>query len=113
MTKVDTAKKPALTDWHPADVIASIRKSGTSIRQLSIKHGYHARSLQRVLVVHWRKAERIIANALGLEPSQIWPSRHHADGRPKNVRGERGIGRPRRKDSTRRAARNGHRGAAA
>ena len=35
-------------DWHRADIIAELRKKG----------------------------ERIIASAIGVEPSEIWPSRY-------------------------------------
>lgn len=47
----------------------------------------------------WPKAERIIAEALGVPPEQIWPSRYHPDGSPRSGRGERGLGRYKRKAS--------------
>jgi Ner family transcriptional regulator len=43
--------------------------------------------------------EKHIAAAIGLRPQAIWPSRYHADGTPKSGHGERGIGRPKSKDT--------------
>lgn len=97
MVNLDIPKRPAPTDWHPADVVAAVRKAGISLRRLSIKRGYHAQSLQRALHKPWPRAERIIARALGLKPQQIWPSRYREDGEPKSGRGERGVGRPKGK----------------
>lgn len=91
--KLNTPKKPADRDWHRADVVASLRKAGWSLRRLSIHHGYSAGSLRAALARPYPKAERIIAQAIGIEPQRIWPSRYHPDGAPKSGRGERGIGR--------------------
>lgn len=48
----------------------------------------------------WPKAERIIAEFIGVSAREIWPSRYHHDGAPKSGRGERGIGRYKAKHST-------------
>jgi Ner family transcriptional regulator len=64
----------AQKDWHPADVIAALRKRNTSLRQLAIKYQYS--HIQRVLTSPWLAAEQIVAKALGLEPEQIWPTRY-------------------------------------
>jgi Ner family transcriptional regulator len=78
-------------DWHPADVIAALRKSGTSLRQISISQGYRPASLSAALHRPWPKAERTIAAVLGLSPHSIWPSRYDASGQP-----NRPFGRPRK-----------------
>lgn len=62
-------------DWHGADVIAALHKSGQSLRQLSLSHGYSADTLGAALVRSYPKAERIIAEALNLPISAIWPER--------------------------------------
>lgn len=98
----NTAKKPVaeiIEDWHPADVVAAVRKAGTTLSALSRQHGYHAQSLQVVLRRQWPRGERIVAARLGLRPKAIWPSRYHADGRPK-----RGAVQPTNKHSTAPAA---------
>jgi len=107
MTNLDIAKKPASQDWHPADIVAAVRKAGWSLRRLSIRHDYHPQSLQRALQTPWPRAELIIARAIGFRPQSIWPSRYHRDGRPKSGRGERGIGRY-KKNSRKRLASNGY-----
>ncbi len=69
-----------LPDWHAADVIAALRKQGTSLRQLALKRGYAPRSLNKALRHPWKQAEEIIATALGVEARTLWPSRFLADG---------------------------------
>jgi Ner family transcriptional regulator len=93
-----SAKKPVPQDWHPADVVAAIRKAGSSIRRLSLAHGFAEGSLRVALNRQWPNAEQILAEAIGLRPHQIWPSRYERDGRPKRKRWDipfsRGAGRP-------------------
>lgn len=109
MANVSGPKKPTskgrqsgvviASDWHPADVVARVRKAGWSLRRLSLEHGYHERSLQTALHKPWPRAEKYIAAAVGLRPQAIWPTRYNADGTPKSGHGDRGIGRPKSKDS--------------
>lgn len=81
MTTNAAGKKPAPKDWHPADVIAALRKAGWSLQQLAFQNGYTARTaLANALHRPYPKAERIIAATLELEPQQIWPSRYDANG---------------------------------
>lgn len=87
MTNLDTPKKPALQDWHPADIVALLRKAGWTLRRLSVKHGYHPSSLQVALRAPWPKAEKIIAMAVGKRPQQIWPSRYNQSGTPNRLMG--------------------------
>lgn len=103
------SKKPASQDWHNADVIAAIRKTGTNISQLSLQAGIGYGVLRNALFKPYPTYERLIAAHLGLKPQDIWPSRYHADGTSKSGRGERGIGRFKRKtnNSTATESRNG------
>lgn len=97
MTTSAAPKKPASRDWHPADVIAAMRKAGWSLQQLAFANGYTARTaLANGLHRPYPKAERIIADALGLRPGEIWPSRYEADLVTPN-RGTSGA-KPRRPD---------------
>lgn len=73
-------EKTPSSDWHAADVIAALRKQGTSLRQLALMRGYAPRSLHKALSHPWKRAEEIIATALGVEPRTIWPSRFLPDG---------------------------------
>jgi Ner family transcriptional regulator len=61
-------------DWHPADVLAALKKRGVSLRQLAARHDYS--HIDRVLSSPWLAAEKIVADALGMKPAQIWPSRY-------------------------------------
>lgn len=89
-------KKPAkekVQDWHRADIVAAFKKRGTSLYAVSRAMGMYPTYLCAAMDRPYPKAERIIAEFLGLTPQIIWPSRYHLDGTPKSGRGERGIGR--------------------
>ncbi|MGG4663403.1 helix-turn-helix domain-containing protein [Providencia vermicola] len=64
-------------DWHPADIIAAIKKKGSSLAELSRSAGLNSSTLNNALSRRWRKGERIIAEFLGMEPAEIWPSRYY------------------------------------
>ncbi|MBI2313539.1 MAG: helix-turn-helix domain-containing protein [Betaproteobacteria bacterium] len=106
MDTLDTPKRPAREDWHRADIVCGLWKRGTSLHRLSRKHHYATCALKNALDRPWPKAERIIAEALGVSPQEIWPSRYHEDGSPKSGRGERGLGRYKRKSSSASTPRN-------
>ncbi|AXG44980.1 MULTISPECIES: helix-turn-helix domain-containing protein [Photorhabdus] len=62
-------------DWHPADIIAALRKQGTNLSAVSRKAGLASSTLSNALYRPWPKGENLIATELGLHPSDIWPSR--------------------------------------
>jgi len=61
-------------DWHPADVKSALEKRGFSLRQLAKKWGYA--HIQKALRQPWLAAEAVIAQAIGVPPETIWPSRY-------------------------------------
>lgn len=63
-------------DWHSADIIAALKKRGTSLSAVSRKSGLASSTLANALIRQWPKGERLIAEALGIAPEQIWPSRY-------------------------------------
>lgn len=65
-------------DWHRADVVAALKKVGWSVRALSIASGLGPNTLKNALSQPYPKAERIIADALGMRPEEIWPQRYAA-----------------------------------
>lgn len=74
-------KKTAITtseDWHRADVVAELKKSGWSVRQLSRQAGLCETTLYSALEKPYLKGERIIATALGIPAEKIWPQRYAA-----------------------------------
>lgn len=64
-------------DWHPADIVAGLRKKGTSLAAESRKAGLSSSTLANTLTRPWPKGELIIAEVLGIKPWVIWPSRYH------------------------------------
>ncbi|MEM8350835.1 helix-turn-helix transcriptional regulator [Morganella morganii] len=63
-------------DWHPADIIAAIKKRGTSLSALSRNAGLQPSTLNNALARRWPKGEKIIADFLNVSPAEIWPSRY-------------------------------------
>jgi Ner family transcriptional regulator len=77
------------TDWHPADVLAALKKRGHSLASLSVANGYHPTAAGKALKRSWPALEAIIAAALELPPATIWPSRYDAEGQPISARTHR------------------------
>ncbi|MEL0578422.1 helix-turn-helix transcriptional regulator [Pectobacterium punjabense] len=75
-------------DWHPADIIASLRKQGTTLSAISREAGLASSTLANALTRHWPKGERLIAEALSKRPEEIWPSRYQNNGRGQSGAGE-------------------------
>lgn len=63
-------------DWHPADIIAGLKRRGTSLSALSRQAGLAFSTLANALTRRWPKGERLIAEALDVAPENIWPSRY-------------------------------------
>ena len=63
-------------NWHRADIVAALRKKGTSLAQLGRDNGLSDMTLKNALDKRYPKAEMIIAKALGISPDQIWPERY-------------------------------------
>ncbi len=72
----DTVPQEAESDWHPADVLAALKKRGLTLVKLSTDNGYHPTAAGKALKRPWPALERIIAQAIGLPPQTIWPSRY-------------------------------------
>lgn len=53
-------------DWHSADIIAALKKQGTSLSAVSRKSGLTPSTLANVLIRHCPKGERLIAEVLGV-----------------------------------------------
>jgi Ner family transcriptional regulator len=81
--------KPA-EDMHRADIVAALRKKGWTLSRLSIHHGYIRTALGNCLRCSWPHGQRLIAEALGVKPWEIWPSRYDEYGQPSSGRRERG-----------------------
>ena len=64
-------------DWHPADIIAALKKRGTNLAELSRASGLASSTLGNALNRSWPKGEKLIAEALDMPPQAIWPSRYY------------------------------------
>ncbi|MGG5216373.1 MULTISPECIES: helix-turn-helix domain-containing protein [Rahnella] len=63
-------------DWHQADIIAAIKKKGTTMAAVSRRAGLSSSTLSNALIRKWPKGERLIAEAIGVKAETIWPSRY-------------------------------------
>ena len=63
-------------DWHQADIIAAIKKKGTTMAAVSRRAGLSSSTLSNALTRKWPKGERLIAEAIGVKAETIWPSRY-------------------------------------
>ncbi|WP_029590931.1 helix-turn-helix domain-containing protein [Franconibacter pulveris] len=63
-------------DWHPADIIAALKKRKTSLAALSRAHGLSSSTLANALTRPWPKGEQLIADAIGVPAAEIWPARY-------------------------------------
>jgi lambda repressor-like predicted transcriptional regulator len=80
MTKA-TAKKPSQTDWDPIDVKYALHKRGITLAGLAEAHGLtSSSSLSATFTRPMPANEKRIADAIGVHPKVIWPSRYNADG---------------------------------
>lgn len=68
--------KNQLQDWKRFRIKHELDKKGYSISSLSIALGFKSNSVSVALTKPWAKVERIIADIIGVEPSEIWPSRY-------------------------------------
>lgn len=64
------------TDMHPADIIAQLKKRNLSLAAVSRQAGLSSSTLANTLSRPWPKGEYLIAQALGIDPAEIWPSRY-------------------------------------
>jgi Ner family transcriptional regulator len=76
-------------DWHPEDVKAAIRKSGTTLTALALAHGLSESAVRMTMSRPWPRVEALIARHLGRRPQEIWPSRYDTLGQPR--RGLRAV----------------------
>lgn len=63
-------------DWHPADIIAGLRKRGASLAEVSRRAGLASATLANAMTRSWPRGEKLIADALETSPEIIWPSRY-------------------------------------
>ncbi len=65
-----------INDWERVDIVYALKKKGTTLAELSRQAGLNSRTLNNALDRRYPKGERIIAEAIGVNPEIIWPSRY-------------------------------------
>lgn len=76
-------KKSSLEDWHPADIKAALNKCGWTLSGLADLHGIGRPTMSTVFLRSYPANEKRIADAIGVAPQVIWPSRWNPDGTQK------------------------------
>jgi Ner family transcriptional regulator len=82
--ETDATDANGSVDWHPADVLAALKKRGLSLAGLSVAHGYHPTAAGKALKKPWPALEALIADAIGIPAAQLWPSRYAPGGRSRS-----------------------------
>ncbi|AUK45200.1 transcriptional regulator [Pasteurella multocida] len=63
-------------DWSSKRIVYELHERNLTLHGLSIKAGLAPSTLKNALRVSYPKGERIIADALGVEPCEIWAERY-------------------------------------
>lgn len=85
----NAAKKPVNQDWHQADIIAALHKNGITLAGIARAYGLtNSTTLSHTFLRSYPLNEKRIADAVGVHPMVIWPSRYNADGsaKPRGIR---------------------------
>ncbi|OQW74823.1 MAG: Nlp family transcriptional regulator [Proteobacteria bacterium ST_bin11] len=99
LKKANTGADDSAKDWHPSFVVAALHEAGWTLSSLAEQHGLTGPgTLSKALRSSFPIAEKRIADALGLHPKDIWPSRYEKDGTRKLV-GFHAIQSTRRRNS--------------
>lgn len=75
-TTTHNAQTKTGAGWHPEQIKAAVRMRGITLSELARRHGYGADACRLALRRPWPRVERIIADELGVPPSQLWPERY-------------------------------------
>ena len=65
---------------HSADIVAAVKKCGTSLRQLGLRNGFAASTLRSALHKPHPRAQQLIAQTIGRSVHEIWPQWFDASG---------------------------------
>jgi Ner family transcriptional regulator len=74
-------------DWNPWDIKAALGKKGYTLTRVALENGFCRTSPSESFRKPWPKMERIIADVIGMEPWDIWPSRYDDNHKPLRMHG--------------------------
>lgn len=66
-------------DWSSKAIITALDKKGVSLRTLEQELGLRANSIRNVFYRRVNCYQEAIAQAIGVNPAVIWPSRYHRE----------------------------------
>jgi len=67
--------------WHLADIVAEVRKRGSSLAGVAREHGLARQTLYWALIEPRPRANRAIAEFLGVPLNVLWPRWFDASGK--------------------------------
>ncbi|WP_170181928.1 helix-turn-helix domain-containing protein [Phreatobacter stygius] len=67
-------------NWHRQDIIAAVRKRGSSLQRLGKEHGFARDTFNKALTARFPNAHAIIAEFIGVERHELWPQWYGPDG---------------------------------
>ena len=62
-----------ISGWHRADIIAAVRKRGASLSAIGRSVGLSRKSMSWALIRRHERANRAIADFLGVPAHDLWP----------------------------------------
>ncbi|EBV5175634.1 transcriptional regulator [Salmonella enterica subsp. enterica serovar Carmel] len=63
-------------NMHRADIVAALHKRNVTLSMLGRRHNLSPYTLKNALDKPYPKGEKIIADAIGVLPQDIWPERY-------------------------------------
>jgi Ner family transcriptional regulator len=75
--------------WHSADIVAAVRKKGTSLVAISGDLGLTRSAASRALLIPHTRVNRAIADLIGVSAHELWPCWFDATGRRIRARSPR------------------------
>lgn len=70
------------TGWHPQDIIAAVRKRGTSLQALGRRHGFAINTFNKALTHRFPNAHAIISDYIKVPRNALWPEWYDENDRP-------------------------------
>lgn len=80
MVNMSANSERVSSPWHPADIIAAVRKQGTTLQRLSREHGFSAFTMNKAVRQCFPACHDIIAKVIGEKRQSIWPQFYDRDG---------------------------------
>lgn len=66
----------AKKDWSRKRIVYELHERNITLHSLSVKAGLAPSTLKNALRTSYPKGEKIIAEAIGVDPKEIWVSRY-------------------------------------